>query len=577
MRDHIIEEDYELWDIVTDGPMETTKKNAEGVDVPKTRADCTAEDLKKWEKNAKAKKWLVCGVGPDEYNRIQSYTTAKEIWDTLQVAHEGTSQVKRSRGTLLYSQYENFSMKEEESIQEMYTRRQVEKILTRVLLVTLESKITAIQESRNIATLKLDELIGNLTAYELRRPTMKMDAPKKERSLALRIAEGPDLEYDEMAMITRDFKKYLMRGKGSSRGTTFNKPRVPEKQTNEGCYGCGKTDHIIKNCPQWEIEWKKERAERRNMKKEHVQPKRNKGSIKAMVVSWGETSDKDSEDEVQVKGSSQIRYMDSGCSKHMTGSKNRGNLVAFTIPKCFVINLTTDKIVLQGKRVNNIYIVDLSTLSENELTCLSVLDSDTLLWHKRLGHASLNQINKLVSKDLVIGLPNIKSKEDKVCEACAREKHVRSSFKNKKMVSTTKMLELVHMDLRGPTKTMSRGGKKYVMVLVDDYSRFTWVLFLTSKDEEFGMFTIFVRKTQKQLDLVEKTPYECFVLCAFGCKCFVHNNGKDSLVFDETNILYERQEYEDEAIRLVKDFTKVSAQVKVVPKEGTGDGTGPSI
>ncbi|XP_070010183.1 uncharacterized protein [Nicotiana sylvestris] len=122
MRYHIIGEDYELWDIVTNGPLETTKKNAKGVDVPKTRANYNAEDLKKWEKNAKAKKWLVCGLGPDEYSKIQSCTTAKKIWDTLQVAHEGTPQVKRSRGTLLYSQYENFTMKEGESIQKMYTR-----------------------------------------------------------------------------------------------------------------------------------------------------------------------------------------------------------------------------------------------------------------------------------------------------------------------------------------------------------------------------------------------------------------------------------------------------------------------
>ncbi|XP_070017347.1 uncharacterized protein [Nicotiana sylvestris] len=130
------------------------KKNAEGVVVSKTRADCNAEDLNKWEKNTTAKKWLVCGIGPDEYSRIQSYTTSKEIWDTLQVTHEGTPQVKRSRGTLLYSQYANFTMKEGKIIQEIYTRfttltnelkslgriileeDKVEKILTRILPVT---------------------------------------------------------------------------------------------------------------------------------------------------------------------------------------------------------------------------------------------------------------------------------------------------------------------------------------------------------------------------------------------------------------------------------------------------------
>lgn len=98
-------------------------------------------------------------------------------------------------------------------------------------------------------------------------------------------------------MITKDFKKYLMRGNGSSRSGVYNKPRIPEKQTNEGCYKCGKTDHHIKNCLQWEIEWKKERAEQRNRKKEQVHPKKNKGSTKAMVAAWGESSDEDSDDE----------------------------------------------------------------------------------------------------------------------------------------------------------------------------------------------------------------------------------------------------------------------------------------
>ncbi|XP_070031939.1 uncharacterized protein [Nicotiana tomentosiformis] len=179
---------------------------------------------------------------------------------------------------------------------------------------------------------------------------------------------------------------------------------------------------------------------------------------------------------------------------------DRGSMVAFTSTKCFVINLTTDKIVLQGKEVNNIYVVDLSTLLENELTCLIVLDNDPLHWYKRLEHASLSQLNKLVSKDLVIWLPNIKFKEDKVSEACARGKQVRSSFKSMKVLSTNRTIELVHMDLCGPMRTLNRGGKIYLMVHVDDYSRFTWTLFLTSKDKAFDMFTSFVRKTQKQLD-----------------------------------------------------------------------------
>ncbi|XP_070046349.1 intracellular protein transport protein USO1-like [Nicotiana tomentosiformis] len=229
MRDHIIGEDYELWDVVTDGPLATMKEG---------------ETIQ------------------EKY--IRSTTLTNEL---------------KSLGRTLLEE------------------DKVEKILTRVLPVSWESKITAIQESKNIATLRLDELIGNITAYELRRQTMKMDVTKKERILELRITEGADLEEDEMAMITKDFKKYLMRGKGSSRGGNYNKARVPEKTTNEGCYKCGKTDHHIKNCPQWEIEWEKKRYERRNRKKEQVHSKKNKGSTKAMVAAWGESSHEESDDE----------------------------------------------------------------------------------------------------------------------------------------------------------------------------------------------------------------------------------------------------------------------------------------
>ena len=71
----------------------------------------------------------------------------------------------------------------------------------------------------------------------------------------------------------------------------------------------------------------------------------------------------------------------------------------------------------------------ISSLPQNNLTCLSALNDDVLLWHKRLGHASLSLLNKLVSKDLVVGLPSVKFNHDKVCDACFRGKQVRKSFK----------------------------------------------------------------------------------------------------------------------------------------------------
>ena len=140
----------------------------------------------------------------------------------------------------------------------------------------------------------------------------------------------------------------------------------------------------------------------------------------------------------------------------------------------------------------NVYKLCISSLPQNNLTYLSVLNDDVMLWHKSLGHASLSLLNKFVSKDLVVGLPSIEFNDDKVCDACARGKQVRKSFKLKNYVSTTYPLELLHVDLYGPMRITSRGGKRYVLVIVDDYSRFTWTLFLASKDEIFEKFLVFL-------------------------------------------------------------------------------------
>ena len=84
----------------------------------------------------------------------------------------------------------------------------------------------------------------------------------------------------------------------------------------------------------------------------------------------------------------------------------------------------------------------------------------------------MNHLNKLISKDLVIGLPKLKFENDHICEACQKGKQV------KNFVSSLKPLELLHVDLFGPSWTTSLGGNYYAIVIVDDFSRFTWTLFL---------------------------------------------------------------------------------------------------
>ena len=179
---------------------------------------------------------------------------------------------------------------------------------------------------------------------------------------------------------------------------------------------------------------------------------------------------------------------------------DKGNNVLFTEKECRVTNSVTGNLVLLGKRHKNVYKVKTVDSKEDNLKCLSAVSDCSMLWHKRMGHISMTTINKLISKDLVRGLPTKSFKDNQVCGTCIQGKQVRSSFKPKLTVSTTKPLELLHMDLCGPMRVQSRGGKRYVFVIVDDYSRFTWALFLATKDETFTMFEIFAKLVQKKFN-----------------------------------------------------------------------------
>ena len=96
-------------------------------------------------------------------------------------------------------------------------------------------------------------------------------------------------------------------------------------------------------------------------------------------------------------------------------------MITFDSHECLVINKETNKIILKGKRSNNVYIVDTSFEPPRKL-CLASSTNDTELWHRRLGHAGVNLILKLFLQDLVTGLPRINLDNAKMCEACVKGK-----------------------------------------------------------------------------------------------------------------------------------------------------------
>jgi transposase InsO family protein len=120
------------------------------------------------------------------------------------------------------------------------------------------------------------------------------------------------------------------------------------------------------------------------------------------------------------------------------------------------------------------------------------------MWHRRLEHANWRLISKLSKLQLVKGLPDIDYHSDALCGACQRGKIVKSSFKTKDIVSTSRPLELLHIDLFGPVSTASLHGSKYGLVIVDDYNRWTWVKFIKSKDVACDVFSSFCTQIQSE-------------------------------------------------------------------------------
>nr|GEZ40247.1 retrovirus-related Pol polyprotein from transposon TNT 1-94 [Tanacetum cinerariifolium] len=116
------------------------------------------------------------------------------------------------------------------------------------------------------------------------------------------------------------------------------------------------------------------------------------------------------------------------------------------------------------------------------------------LWHRGLSHLNFDYINLLSKKDIVIGLPKFKYVKDQLCLSCALSKAKRSSFKSKVVPSSKGRLNLLHMDLCGPMRVASINRKKYILVIVDDYSRYTWTLFLRSKDETPKEFLTMIQR-----------------------------------------------------------------------------------
>nr|GFB02485.1 retrovirus-related Pol polyprotein from transposon TNT 1-94 [Tanacetum cinerariifolium] len=120
-------------------------------------------------------------------------------------------------------------------------------------------------------------------------------------------------------------------------------------------------------------------------------------------------------------------------------------------------------------------------------------------WHQRLSHLNFDTINDLTRNDLVAGLPKFKYHKEHLCPSCEQGKSKRASHPPKPVPNSRQRLHLLHMDLCEPMRIASINGKRYILVIVNDYSRYTWVHFLRSKDEAPEVIIKFLKRITNQV------------------------------------------------------------------------------
>ncbi|GJX32062.1 putative ribonuclease H-like domain-containing protein [Tanacetum coccineum] len=192
---------------------------------------------------------------------------------------------------------------------------------------------------------------------------------------------------------------------------------------------------------------------------------------------------------------------------------DKKNKVLFTDTECLVLSPDfklpdENQILLKVPRQNNMYSFNLENIVPlGGLACLiaKATSDESNLWHRRLGHVNFKNLNRLVKGNLVRGLPTKLFQNDHTCVACQKGKQHKASCKAKLVSSISHTLQLLHLDLFGPTSIRSINHKTYCLVITDDFSRFSWTFFLRTKDETSAILKDFIRQIENQLNKKVKT------------------------------------------------------------------------
>ncbi|GJU36865.1 retrovirus-related pol polyprotein from transposon TNT 1-94 [Tanacetum coccineum] len=348
------------------------------------------------------------------------------------------------------------------ALDEGYSSKNYVRKFLRDLHPKWSAKVTTIEESKDLTSLSLDELRKKISYIKAKKETSDEECS---------ISGSEDEKY---AMAVRDFKKFFKR-----RGRFVRQPRNDKKtfqrsrddkngKGDRKCFRCSDLNHLIRECPK---------------------PPKDKNQRAFVEGSWsdsGEEEDENVKDEMCLIAQASNEICDNKC--RVTFSEHDSEITK------------DSKVIGRGIKKKGLYIMKLGNKLKDQI-CLATIDENSTLWHRRLGHANMRLIQSLASKELVRNLPKLKF-DQHFCDACKIGKQAQANHKAKNRVSTTRCLEPLHMDLFGPSAVRSYGGNRYTLVIVDDYSRYTWTRFLKDKTEAFDQFEIFSKKIQNQLGCI---------------------------------------------------------------------------
>ena len=293
MRAYIRSINEKAWMSVEEGYELPTKRIEDGTMISKPRAEWTAIDFDNAKWHHRAVNAIFGGVDSTQFIYIQNLESAKEAWDTLQTTNEGTLSVRRSRVQMLTSQFESLVMNEDEKLVDFQTRllsitnqsqtlgepypqERINWKILRSLPKRFNAKVTAIEESKNVDLMRVDELLGSLQTYELGFK------PKIEgKGIAFKVTN--EKSEDDVASMVRTLKKFVknicskreeVKKKITPKEVVDCKDKSKKKLIR--CHGCNGIGFISSKCA--------------NGKKES-----KKGL--AMAASWSDVSVSDVEEE----------------------------------------------------------------------------------------------------------------------------------------------------------------------------------------------------------------------------------------------------------------------------------------